>query len=195
MSFTGLVNAQCVPNFIFTSLGVPGVYPPELPVPNIPMVGLMDGQINTVYSETLTLVVLEDTSLDVGFLLPAAVVTAMNAAGISTVMTVDVNHVIFDVQGLPNGLNFICDQNMCQYSSGIDGCIAINGTPTQAGTFSVPVSMSINIQIPAITVPVIGTVLYSGGSQDIPTFDAVTYDLFIQGLSSIEIKEKQHFSI
>ena len=61
--YTMNVNAQCSPNFIFTTLGLPGIYPPNLPIPNIPMTGIADGQVNVPYSQTLTLVVLEDTTL------------------------------------------------------------------------------------------------------------------------------------
>ncbi len=185
-----VLQAQCMPNFLFTSLGIPGVYPPEIPIPNIPLVGMTDGTVNTPYSETLTLIVLEDTSLDIGFLLPGAVVTTMNSLGISTVMSVDVNHVTFDVQGLPNGLSWVCNQNtnnMCVYNAGVDGCIAISGTPTQSGTFSVPVSMTIQIQIPAIPNPVPGLpAIFGGTTADIPTFNAVEYDLLIQGNTSAE---------
>ena len=140
LSVTGF--SQCTPNPIFTSLGLPGVYPPAIQIPNLPLpLGIADGNLGSNYSQTLTLVVLEDTTMDVGFLLPTAAVAAMSAAGISTTMTVDVNHVTFDVQGLPTGINYQCDiPNNCQYPSSIDGCIQLYGTPTIAGTFSVPPS-------------------------------------------------------
>ena len=179
--------SQCNPDFIFTSLGLPGVYPPAIQIPNLPLpLGIADGNLGSNYSQTLTLVVLEDTTMDVGFLLPTAAVAAMSAAGISTTMTVDVNHVTFDVQGLPNGLSSQCDIASCQYPSSIDGCIQLSGIPTVAGTFSVPVDMTINIQIPAITVPVIGTVIFPATPLDIPTFSAQTYDLFISDATSLK---------
>jgi len=180
----GKVNAQCSPNSLFTALGLPGVYPPELAIPSVPIVGISDGIIGSPYSQTLTLVVLEDTTMDIGFLLPVAAVTAMNSAGMSTVMTVDVNHVTFDVQGLPNGISSQCDIASCQYPSATDGCIQLSGIPTVAGTFSVPVNMTINIQLPSINIPIFGPV--GGMGQDIPTFAAQTYDLFIDdGTSSV----------
>ena len=181
--------SQCTPNPIFLASPIPGVYPPNIPIPNIPLVGISDGQQGVQYNEILTLVVLEDTTLDIGFLLPQAVVSAMNLAGVSTTMTVDVNHVIFDVQGLPNGLDWLCDQNitnMCMYNSGVDGCIAISGTPIQAGNFSVPVSMTIQIQIPSIPNPLPGMpAIFGGMSADLPAFNAIEYDLFIDGGSSV----------
>ena len=65
------INAQCSTDFIYTSLGIPGVYPPAVQIPNLPLpLGISDGIFGSPYSQTLTLVVLEDTTMDVGFLLP-----------------------------------------------------------------------------------------------------------------------------
>jgi hypothetical protein len=164
---------------------IPGVYPPNIPVSGIPLVGISDGQVNVPYSQTLTLIVLEDTSLDVGFLLPTAVVTAMNLAGISTVMSVDVNHVTYDITGLPTNLSYVCDISSCQYPSGVDGCMQISGTPIQSGTFPIDVNMTINIQIPPITDPILGTTIFAGMAVDFPTFPGQQYDLFIDGSSSL----------
>ena len=113
LSLTYLAKAQCTPNSLFSSLGLPGVYPPELAIPGVPMVGINDGALGSTYSQTLTLVVLEDTIMDIASFLPATVVSAMSLAGISTVMALDVNYVTFDVAGLPNGLSYTCDQNNC----------------------------------------------------------------------------------
>jgi len=183
--------SQCTPDIIYTSLGLPGVYPPAIQIPNSPLpLGIADGSLGSNYNQTLTLVVLEDTTMDIAPLLQAAgfgsAVTAMNLAGISTVMTLDVNHATFDVQGLPSGISYQCDISNCQYPSSIDGCIQLNGAPTVAGTFSVPVNMTINIQIPAITDPVFGTVIFPATPIDIPTFAAQTYDLFISDATSIK---------
>ena len=185
LSFTHLVKAQCTPNSLFTVLGLPGVYPPELAILSIPMVGINDGVLGSAYSQSLTLVVLEDTVMDVASFLPATVVSAMSLANIPTVMSLGVNHVAFDVVGLPNGLSYTCDLSNCVYPSGVDGCILINGTPTQSGNFSVPVSMIINAQIPAITDPFLGTTIFAGMTMDLPSFSAVEYDLFIDGSTAV----------
>ena len=188
LSTLGFSFSQCTADFIYTSLGLPGVYPPSIQIPGSPIpLGISDGQVGNNYNQTLTLVILEDTSLDIAFLLPSAAVTAMNIAGISTTMTLDVNHVTFDVQDLPNGLTYQCDQANCEYPSSVDGCIQINGVPNQAGNFSIPVNMSINIQIPAINDPVFGTVIFPATAMDIPTFQANQYDLFISdGTTSLD---------
>ena len=192
LSFTQLVKAQCSPNSLFTSLGLPGVYPPELPISGVPMTGMNDGIVGSAYSQTLTLVVLEDTTMDVASFLPATVVSTMSLAGISTVMSLDVNYIAFDVAGLPNGLSYSCDQIGCQYVSGVDGCILINGNPTQSGNFAVPVSMIINAQIPAITDPFLGTTIFAGMAIDLPSFSAVEYDLLVTGATAIN--EVGHYS-
>ena len=192
LSFTHLVKAQCTPNSLFTALGLPGIYPPELAIPGIPMMGINDGVLGSAYSQTLTLVVLEDTIMDVASFLPATVVLAMNSAGISTVISLPVNHVAFNVSGLPNGLNYSCDQTNCEYPSSFDGCMLINGTPTQSGDFAVPVSMIINAQIPAITDPFLGTTIFAGMAIDLPSFSAVEYDLLVTGATAIN--EVDHYS-
>ena len=189
--FANVVKAQCTPNSLFTALGLPGVYPPELPISGVPMTGMNDGIVGSAYSQTLTLVVLEDTTMDVASFLPATVVSAMSLANIPTVMSLGVNHVAFDVVGLPNGLSYTCDLSNCVYPSGVDGCILINGTPTQSGNFSVPVSMIINAQIPAITDPFLGTTIFAGMAIDLPSFSVVEYDLFIDG-STVVSEITQH---
>jgi len=186
ISLLGKINAQCSPDFLFTALGLPGVYPPELPIAGIPMVGISNGVVGVSYSQTLTVVNLPDTNMDVASFLPAAVVTTMNVAGISTVMTLNVNHIIYSVSGLPSGLSDNCDQTNCQYNSGIaDGCILINGIPMQSGNFTVPVDMTINVQIPAITDPILGTTIFAGMGVDLPTIPAVQYDLLVTDVTAI----------
>ena len=190
------VNSQCSPDFIFTSLSIPGVYPPAIQIPNVPLpLGIADGSVGVLYAQTLTLVVLEDTTMDIASLLDPTIVTAINAAGISTVMSLDVNHVVYDVGGLPNGLSYTCDQSGCQYSSGVDGCILIDGTPTQGGIFPVPVNMNVNVQIPAITDPIFGTVILASMAMDLPAFPAVEYDLIISGGTAITDYKNLDFTL
>ena len=198
LTYTMIGNAQCTPNPIFTLSPIPGVYPPNIPIAGIPLVGISDGQVSVPYSQTLTLVVLEDTTMDIGFLLDMidpTITPLMNSAGISTTMTVDVNHVIYDISGLPNNLTYTCDINSCQYPSGVNGCIAISGTPIQSGTFPIDVNMTINVQIPAITIPIVGTVIYPGSGQDIPSFPGQQYDLLIAGSSGLEVQKEEQFTI
>lgn len=180
--------AQCVPNPIFTSFGVPGVYPPEVPIPNIPLTGIVDGTENFPYDQTLTVIILQDTTLDIAFLLPSAVVTAMNFAGISTTMNVGVNHVRYSVTGLPNGLSYQCDLANCEYGSGVIGCILLDGTPIESGNFTVSINTIININIPPIQDPILGSTLFAGMDIDLPSFAAPEYNLFINAPANVNEK-------
>jgi hypothetical protein len=188
LAFSFVGSAQCDPDQTFTMIPIPGVYPPNIPIPGIPLVGISDGQVNIPYSQTLTLVVLEDTTMDIGFVLDMidpTITPLMNGAGISTTMTVDVNHVIYDISGLPNSLIYTCDINSCQYASGVDGCILIDGAPTQDGNFPIAVSMTINAQIPAIIDPLFGTTIFAGMAIDFPSFTAIEYNLLVTGGTAI----------
>lgn len=177
--------SQCTPDWMYTSLGLPGVYPPAIQIPNLPLpIGIADGSLGSNYNQTLTLVVLEDTTMDIAPLLQAAgfgsAVTAMNLAGISTVMNLDINYAIFDVQGLPSGISYQCDISNCQYPSAADGCIQFSGTPSVAGDFDIPVNMILNVQIPSIAGIIPPMAL------DIPSFPINEYDLNItDGSTSI----------
>ena len=51
--------------------------------------------------------------------------------------------------------------------------------------FPIPVNMTVNVQIPAITDPIFGTVIFPSTAMDLPTFPAVEYDLFIDDATSI----------
>ena len=191
------VNAQCSPDFIFTSLAIPGVYPPAVQIPNVPLpLGIADGSVGVSYTQTLTLVVLQDTTMDIASFLDPAILTAINTAGIRTVMSLDVNHVVYDVSGLPNGLSYTCDQSGCQYSSGVDGCILIDGIPTQGGAFSVPVNMTVNVQIPAIPNPIPGLPpILPATAMDLPAFPAVEYDLLISGGTAVTDFRSSDFTL
>jgi hypothetical protein len=152
------------------------------------MIGVSDGYLNNQYSETLTLVTIEDTMLDISSFLPANILPLVMAAGIPTVMTVDVNHVLFDVQGLPNGLNADCDIANCLYNAGDNGCILINGVPSQVGDFNVDVNIVINIEIPPL-----GGGIFGGMSTDLPSINAQQYSLNIDGSSYVNGVSKPYF--
>ena len=185
LTFSFSSFGQCTPNFLFTALGVPGIYPPNIPIPGVPLTGIADGNVGSNYNQTLTTVIIQDTSLDITTLVPT-LGTILNIAGINPVMTLTVNHVLVDVQGLPASLTYTCDQSNCQFPSGVDGCVQISGVPLQSGTFPIDVNMTINVEIPSINDPILGTTLYAGGPIDIPTFSAVQYDLNIEGATSLE---------
>ena len=143
-----MAQAVCTPDPFALLAGIPGVYPNPLIQSS-----LTPGDQNVAYSQTITVVVPADTTIDlsplIGFPFPAINVS-VNYQSISA------------VNGLPNGLNFVCDPSNCQWAGGTNGCLKISGTPTQSGTFNVSLSTGYNVTIPG-AVPVIG-----GTAQTIP---------------------------
>ena len=179
------VNAQCSSNSLFTGLGIPGVFPPSIAIPGVPVIGINDGTVGSYYSETLTLVLIEDTILDVSSFLPASVVAAMNLAGISTVMNLNVNHGTYSISGLPNGISYTCNQPNCEYS-GFDGCILIDGIPVQGGNFDVFIDIILNLEIPVIPNPIPGgSPIFGGININLPSSTVQEYDLLISGTTSV----------
>ena len=194
------VKSQCIPDWSFTSFNIPGVYPPAINIPAIPFpTGIAQGYVNSQYNQTLTLVVLEDTVMDISPLLQSigmgSVVTALNQAGIPTVMSLYVNHVNFNVVGLPNGINANCDNTNCTYPNSDNGCIQLSGSPMIPGNFQVNVDATINVQIPAILNPLPGfPPLFSGADVDIPTFSMNQYDLIINENTNINNQINEYIS-
>jgi Secretion system C-terminal sorting domain len=130
----GLIQAQsvCMPDFVYAILGITGIWPNPQQGP------LPDGDINQPYSETITVVVGADTTIDLSqFGLPLGTVTvSINSLDIS------------GVNGLPTGLSYACNNSGCSWGNSTNGCLKISGTPTQAGQFTVQVLTSLNINIP-----------------------------------------------
>jgi hypothetical protein len=138
----------CTPDPLVLLAGIPGVYPNPLITSN-----LAAGDQNVPYTERFTMVVPEDTTIDlssyIGFPFPA--------------ITVSVNYqTVTAITGLPSGLNYTCDLSNCQWAGGINGCIQVAGTPTQGGTFNIGMTTAYNVTVPQ-QVPVIG-----GSAIDVP---------------------------
>jgi hypothetical protein len=131
---TASLEAQpvCSPDPIAILLGVPGLWPnPQLgPLP--------DGNVNQPYSESITVIVPADTSIDTGqFGLPLGVIT------------VSINSLeITGVSGLPAGMSSACDNANCTWAGNSNGCFKLSGTPTVAGGYTVSCSTSINVNLP-----------------------------------------------
>lgn len=142
MGVTGAcAQAVCVPNQLYVIAGIPGVYPnPAI------QTALASGNQGVPYTETLTILVPQDTTIDlsslIGFPFPP--------------ITISVNYQeVSGITGLPSGLNYDCDLVSCQWAGGNNGCIKISGTPTQGGTFNVGITTVYNFTVPQ-SVPVIG---------------------------------------
>jgi hypothetical protein len=166
--------AQCTPNPLFVATGIPGIWP------NPAMGALPDGQINTPYGQTLTIIVLEDTTIDLS--------AATGFPGLPTV-NVSVNYQnITAINGLPPGMSFTCSPSNCQWAGGDSGCVRLAGTPTQGGSYVVDVVTGFNFDVPS-GVPIIG-----GQNLTLP-LPGVSYDLFVDDPNSIEELMDDRFSV
>jgi Secretion system C-terminal sorting domain len=139
----GLAQAQnCTPNAFIVSLNVPGVYP------NPVLQGsLTAGSSGSAYSETITILTLADTTIDLSPFTGGIPVPPVNVA-------IDYQ-VINNVTGLPAGLSYNCRPASCSIPGDSSGCVGITGTPTQSGTFTIGLDTEIGITVPN-TIPLIG---------------------------------------
>lgn len=109
--FVGLsfhAQAQCDPDT--TTSGVPALYPDTL----------ASGMVGVAYSQTITVVIPQDTTVDIGF-----------------PFTLDICSLVLDsIVGLPTGLTFSCNTSNCvwevDHTMGVinRGCVQISGIPT-----------------------------------------------------------------
>lgn len=162
----GLAQAQnCTPNSFIVSLNVPGVYPnPAL------QSSLTAGLVGTAYTETITILTLADTTIDLSAFTGGIPVPPVNVA-------IDYQ-VINNVTGLPTGLSYNCTPSSCSIPGDSSGCVGITGTPTQFGTFTIGLDTEIGITVPP-TIPLIG-----GTVLEIP-IPGISWTLFIDGGQSI----------
>lgn len=165
-AFAGLQAQVCSPSPIYTGIGVPGLWP------NPQVSTIKDGKEGTAYSDVLTLIVPADTTLDLSAL--------TGFPGLPT-LTVSINFMEMGTPtGLPAGMGTACDPSNCQVIGGSNGCMAISGTPTESGNFTMSVPLALNVDIPS-GVPVIG-----GGPFTTPSVP-VDYPLYIE--PSVGIQE------
>jgi len=130
VSLSSNIYAQCTPDPAVVTAGIPGLFP-------TPTEGIDTGWVGVAYSETLTMVVPQDTSLT----LPAPIGT----------ITATINSVtITGVTGLPAGLAEWCSPTNCIYLGNSTGCIEFSGTPTTAGTYTVTVTVVVNVDAPIV---------------------------------------------
>lgn len=153
-------QAQCTPSPLFVTIGIPGIYPNPIQQSN-----LTAGSVGNAYSETITIITLADTTIDLSAIvgIPLPPVTA----------SVEYQRVN-SVNGLPNGLTYACNPSSCEVPGDSSGCVGISGTPTQGGSFTVSLDTEIGLAIPA-SIPYIG-----GTIVDVP-IPGVSWTLDISG--------------
>ncbi len=163
----GVAQAQvCTPQLIYTSLGIPGVYPnPAL------QNTLASGTPGVAYNETLTIIVPQDTTINLSAI--------FGIPGFPSV-SVSVNYqVVSGITGLPAGVTYACDPANCQVPGNSNGCVKLSGTPTTAGMYSVNMATSYNVTIPA-GIPLIG-----GTPQNVPFPGGLTWSMPI-GVTAVK---------
>jgi hypothetical protein len=162
----GAAQAQnCTPNAFIVNLNVPGVYP------NPALQGsLMAGSTGSAYSETITILTIADTTIDLSPFTGGFPVPPVNVAV--------AYQIVNNVTGLPAGLSFNCRPSNCSIPGDSSGCVGITGTPTQGGTFTVGLDTEIAINVPA-TIPLIG-----GTVLEIPV-PGISWNLEISGGTNV----------
>lgn len=163
----GSVQAQCTPDPIASQLGIPGYYPNPLLGP------LPSGNVGDPYDVTITAVIPSDTTID------------LTPFGIPFTQTVGINYLLVNtISGLPMGLTFgNCDTVTCAWPGGGAGCFKITGTPTEAGSFTPGINVTINVDIPGL------------GPTNLPAFDMATYDMDIAGVNAIDPSLDANFDL
>ena len=128
------VYSQCNPDFIYSLLAIPGIWPDAT-------TGIDDATVNKSYSQTLTVIVPKDTSVDLAnFGFPFSLVVPVNVSS----FTVD------GIDGLPSALSYQCGNPNCVYATGETGCLVINGTPDQSSsnqTYSLTINLTVAIDL------------------------------------------------
>lgn len=152
---------------------IPGIYPNPLVTPDLP-----DGDVGTTYSTTLTMVVVQDTTIDLSVFYP----------GLPSVpVSVDYQKVN-NITGLPGGLSYACDIPTCEVPGNSAGCIVISGIPDSAGSYAVELVSVIGFTVPQ-SIPFLG-----GTTQEVPV-PGVGWDMEVQNSVGIEELETNRFSV
>ncbi|PCJ89117.1 MAG: hypothetical protein COA57_02575 [Flavobacteriales bacterium] len=154
----------CTPDPTYVNAGSTGIYPTSTE-------GIDSGTVGMAYTQTFTVIVPLDTTIDVPPIGP---------------VSGTVNHITLEnVTGLPTGITYTCDNTPCQWQGDSVGCFVLSGTPSQSGTFSVALEVSANV-----------TAL--GQTSDIPAQTWDTYTLVILdtgGTSGIILNKGNEFKL
>ena len=103
--------SQCVPDTAYTNLGISGIWPDTTQA-------LPDGTVGANYSQVFTVIVPQDSTVDMG--VPLGVVTA-------TITKTTVT----GVTGFPTGMSYSCAPANCEYPGNSTGCFVMNGVPSE----------------------------------------------------------------
>jgi len=155
-------HTQCTPNPIYTTIGLPGIFP-------TPTEGIGSGIDSSPYLQEFTVIVPIDTTI-----VPSDYFIGAPSTPVSlTINSSTVN----SITGLPAGLAYTCSISSCIFPGGSTSCFSIDGTPTQNGTFALQVNVTVNIDVPAFPP------LPALGAQDLPAQN-IDYSLTIDPMGT-----------
>ena len=129
LSATVWAQTPCTPD---TTYNEAGIYPPPGSYSQGDDIFLPTGNINAYYEQTIQIVVPTDTVID--------------TLGTQFSATID-SFVLVNVNNLPNGLDYVCDNSNCVWPGGSNGCITIYGTPLVQGSFNIDVVIDGYVQL------------------------------------------------
>ena len=154
---------QCTPDPQFT---VGGIYPDSAS-------GLPDGWVDNAYDEVITIVVPQDTIIDVGF-------------GPTVVPFVDIT--LDNVSGLPPNFSYSCSPNNCVFPGNSSSCINIYSTVNPAAA---------DVQIWPLTIDVTATVSVPllGNQSQASVVDYYYIEIKDSGALSVETFDSESFEL
>lgn len=152
--------SQCNPDFIYSLLGIPGIWPDA-------NTGINDATVYQKYDQTLTVIVPKDTTVDLAdFGFPFSLEIPVNINS----FTVD------GITGLPSTFTFECASTNCIYNTGETGCLLIEGTADQSmsnQSYLLTINLTIGIDLND----------YGLGDQSFP-YDMTGYELYVRPSTS-----------
>ena len=170
--FGGYISAQvCTPDSSFTA---PGIYPANLP----------SACINQAYDEVITVVVPQDTVVNIP---PLGNVT----------VPID-SFVLINVKNLHPGLSFQCGNPSCGFPGNSIGCIRVSGIPTTMGTNVVKIITDVHVTLPIVGATAIRdstfTLQFTVGAAMTASITTSTGDTTICGNDTLQLSGNGGFN-
>jgi hypothetical protein len=126
-------------------------------------------------------------STDLNFKVPAAVTADLDPTGGSLVGSEIESFVVDAVNGIPPGLDYACNESMCEYLGGANGCANIYGTPTTIGTYDITIDITATVILEVLGIPI--------PSPQSATFEGYKINVVAQGTAGLSYEVIEPLSI
>ena len=167
---------------------------------------LPNGTKDQAYSQTITVTIPTSSSVSgsaVSGILTAAVPALAPFAGALGALSIPltVSGTVLAVSGQPSGMTATCTPGSCSYNGGEGGSIAMGGTPTMGGSFTVTISSSTSgtLDLAALAelspIPIPGLPSTLDLPQPVPGVFDKTYTLFINDPNGIAGLDLNRFGV